>query len=197
MIVCTQNQNAFSDVRQVPNVSKNNLTVFSILKLCEDGLCFSLFFSVVLFCFSFAAHSKDIAICGEASGYVYTTQNMSEDPRFLGWHGHAIENGKIQLVRSEEGSLDILSSGIAGLSSALGDGAKVTLDAVSDDSISVSVKYPNNDVLEGYIFYRLEPENLHVMWTQSVTQNSKQNSSPRLAAFAAKCSYLNLDELRK
>ena len=191
MASCAQNQCYFSDVRLLPNIYKKSATAFPIFQLGRSGLCFSLFFSVVLTFFSTVALAEDIAVCGESSGYAYYANRGINQSENVGWSEDKISGGKFTLSQDDKGQLDLLISDATGrVFSSLSQGSKI-FPAISADS-SLTVIIVNDQLVETYIFQILKNGKFQAMYTDA----KAEAPFPKVSAFIADCSYLNLKALK-
>lgn len=164
---------------------------FLILKLCRSGLCFSLFFSVVLLFFSALAFAEDIAICGASSGYsYYANRGLSQADR-TGWEEDKISDGKFTLTQDDKGQFDLLISDATGrVFSSLSQGSIIRPAVLSETSLTVIIV--NDQLVETFIFQKLKDGKFQAMYTDA----KAEGSFPKVSALVADCSYLNLKALK-
>ena len=138
----------------------------------------------------FLAWAEDIAICGASEGYAYDAHRQMNNNKGE-WSKDSISDGKLTFRKNNDGSLDLLVSSALGLSSSVEDGAQIIPATISNEAATIVLIYPNR-LSETYVFQKLKNDEYQVMWTQA----KAETPFPRITAFVAKCSYLNLDELK-
>lgn len=148
-------------------------------------------FTLFLFFAAFPAFSADIATCGASSGYAYDAFRGLQDEKNVGWDKDQIPNGQFTLKKNDNGDLDLLISGAFGVSSSASDGATIIPATISDEAATVIVLYPNR-LVETYVFHKLKNGKYQAMWTQA----KAETPIPRITAFVADCSYLNLEAIK-
>jgi len=136
--------------------------------------------------------AQDIATCSEAKGYSYFANRAMAHKKSVGWTEDEITGGQFTFRVNNDGKLDILTSGILGVSSAIEEGANIVLATISDDAATVVTVYPNQ-LTETYVFQVLKNGSYQAMWTQA----KAETPLPKITALISECSFLDLEVLKK
>lgn len=148
---------------------------------------------VIIFPTSLAAqvHKNNVAVCGSSSGYSYYANRGLAEGDILGWSQDENSTGSITFKKYDDGELDLIFvDATMGSYSSIEEGATIIPASISDTSVSIISLYPNQ-LSETYVFQKLKDGKMQVMWTQA----KSDTPVPKIAAWVAECSYLNLNLL--
>jgi hypothetical protein len=137
------------------------------------------------------ALSKDIPICGASDGYAYFPEAgpLHDLPDHGKWVKDGITQGRATLS-SEGDKLDLLFTDASGaVISATNDGGKVILLGKNKEALSVVINYPGKTV-ETWTFINSR-NGAEAIWSI----HKYGTAMPKLAAFRAPCSFLDLESV--
>lgn len=144
--------------------------------------------ALLIFLFSFPAYAADVAICGGSKGYSYMAFRNLMDEENMGWSEDTNLHGQIVLKKNQDGELDIMfGDATTSIYSTLAEGGTLLPASISEEAVTVVVIYPNM-LSETYIFQKLKNGDYQVMWTQA----KSETPIPKVAAWVAECSYLDI-----
>ncbi|MBT4109813.1 MAG: hypothetical protein HOJ40_01020 [Flavobacteriaceae bacterium] len=146
---------------------------------------------LLLFFLPHLAFAETIATCENPKGYEYYPFAGSVPESGSGWSQGGFTGGTYRLTQDDKGNFDVIFTSKAGqFVSASNDGGSVAPFSLDKNQISIIVLYMG-DVVETFSFINNNAGNNELIFTQTKTK-----FLPKVAAYRAKCSQLDLYKIK-